>query len=122
MENTSVRNVIQCSNINTTCIGTLENTQRRHWNVINVITLAQHSILKNIGGNTTKSLKKYAHYAKRVSTLEWNYGAINNIATGAIAPNIKTKWINRTIQPTRLNCYLEVLRHNYKKTPNIDRT
>ena len=97
MENTSVQNVILCSNINTICIGTSENTQQRHWNVTNAITLAPHSILKNIGGNTTPSLKKYAHYATRVSSLEWNYGVISNIAIGAIAPNIKTKWINVTI-------------------------
>ena len=74
----------------------LRDTQQRHWNVTNAITQALHSILKNIRGNITKSLKKYAHYATRVLSSEWNYGAISNIAIGAIAPNIKSKWISMT--------------------------
>ena len=49
-----------------------------------------------------KKYKKYAHCV-RFLILEWNCGAINNIATGAIAPNTKTKWTNRSPQPTRIN-------------------
>ena len=85
-----------------TCTDTLESTQRRYLSATNAITLVQHLTSKNIRDNTTKSFKKFAHYARRLSTLEWNYGTINNIATGAIALNTKTKWTNRSTQSTRI--------------------
>ena len=105
----SVCNVFQFSNTNMICIDTLENTQRIYWSAINVTTLAQHLTSKNIRDNTTKSLKKHAHYAKRLSTLEWNYGAINNIATRAIALNTENNLFNRSTQPTKRNYYLEAI-------------